>query len=330
LYSEKPLVGELAILPPNWSSKVLSWPPKRFWTQIRLSYEMLVSPPDILFIPVHVFPLIHPQKTVMTVHDVAAIRFPKSYNRFERWYTIWSGKFAARKLWKVIVPSKFTESELEFLTEEKNTNVHLVYHGFDAKIGEIKSSEEKNEILRKYNITKPFFVTLGRIEEKKNTGGLLRAFALFRKIVKQDFQLVLIGKPGYGYARVQEEKQGNLFAKDIVELGYVEAEDLSSILQSAHALVFPSLYEGFGIPVLEGFAAGIPVITSQQISTDEIAGDAAILVNPQDIEDIADAMRTVTEDITLQNTLIKKGAERVKDFSWEKCARETLNVLLNK
>ena len=94
LYTNKPLMGDLAVLPEGWSEKVLQWFPGRLWTQIRLSFEMLVNPPDVLFIPAHVFPIIHPKKTVMTVHDIAAIKFPESYNWFERWYSVWSAKFA--------------------------------------------------------------------------------------------------------------------------------------------------------------------------------------------------------------------------------------------
>src|SRR3989338_7400368 len=135
LYSDRPLEGELAHLPEHWESKVLRWPPKRLWTQMRLSWEMLVRPPDVLFIPAHVFPIIHPKKTVMTVHDVAAVRFPETYNWFELWYTIWSAKTALKKLWKIIVPSEFTKTELSAMSADKNSqNVVVIPHGYDEKI----------------------------------------------------------------------------------------------------------------------------------------------------------------------------------------------------
>ncbi|MEK7065054.1 MAG: hypothetical protein AAB963_01275, partial [Patescibacteria group bacterium] len=100
LYTREPLRGELAKLPENWTVKVLGWAPKRLWTQVRLSWEMLWRAPDVLFVPAHVFPIIHPKKTVMTIHDVAAIKFPKSYGWFERWYSVWSARVALKKLWK--------------------------------------------------------------------------------------------------------------------------------------------------------------------------------------------------------------------------------------
>lgn len=330
LYSEKALEGDIAVLPKNWSSKVLNWPPRRFWTQIRMSYEMLFHAPDILFIPAHVFPLIHPKKTVMTVHDVAAFRFSKSYNRFEQWYSLWSAKYAVKKLWKVIVPSEFTKKELQELSECENKNVVTVYHGFDAQIQEKKNPEEVQTILKKYKVQKPFFLTIGRLEEKKNTARVIRAFDIFksRGVQSQNFQFVCIGKPGYGYEKVQNAINVSPNKKDILELGYVEQADMTVLLQEAFALVFPSLYEGFGIPVLEGFAARIPVVTSSTTSTKEIAGDAALLVDPEFVEDIADAFQLVSEKTSLIQTLIEKGTSRVQNFSWKKCAEKTLDVFL--
>lgn len=330
LYSEKPLEGELAKLPANWSSKVLRWPPGRFWTQIRMSYEMLFHAPDVLFVPAHVFPLIHPKKTVMTVHDVAALRFPKSYNFFERWYSLWSAKYAVKHLWKIIVPSIFTKNELKDLIHTDQKNIEVVNHGFDHKFVERKTETEIEETLKKYKIQKPFFLFIGRLEEKKNTVGTLRAFEQFKNQVHHDeYQLVLIGKPGYGSEKVEEAIHTSKFAKDIIHPGYVEQRDIAAIFQAAEVFVFPTRYEGFGIPVLEAFAAGVPLITSKNTSTEEIAGDAALLVEPQGIEDIADAMQTLCTNTDLRQKLIEKGHARVKEFSWEKCARETGQILLS-
>ncbi len=328
LYSEKPLEGKLAKLPANWSSRVLHWPPRRFWTQIRLSYEMLVRAPDVLFIPAHVFPFIHPKKTVMTVHDVAALRFPNSYNWFERWYSLWSATYALKHLWTVIVPSEFTKNELKALLNKNQDHVEVVHHGFDQTLKEKKSEAQIAEILTKYNIRKPFLLSIGRIEEKKNTTTTVRAFEMLRQNYShENLQLVLIGKPGYGSEKVEEAIHMSRLVNDIIHPGYVEQADMSAIFQSAEALIFPSLYEGFGIPVLEAFAAGVPVVTSKNTSTKEIAGDAAVLVDPQDIKDICDAIEWLLTTAEAKQKLIAKGQLRLKDFSWEKCARETWNIL---
>lgn len=329
LYSEKPLEGDLAKLPANWSSKVLHWPPRRFWTQIRMSYEMWRHASDLLFVPAHVIPLIHPRKTVMTVHDVAALRFPKSYNLFERWYSLWSAKYAVKKLWRVIVPSIFTKDELKALKDTDQKNIVVVNHGFDQKFKERKSEIEIEEALKKYKIKKPFLLSIGRIEEKKNTVGTVRAFEMLKQAYHHDdLQLVLIGKPGYGGEKVETAIHTSKFVNDIIHPGYVDQADITAIFQAAEVFIFPTLYEGFGIPVLEAFASGVPVITSKNTSTEEIAGDAAVLVHPQDIEDICDALQWLLTDSEARQKLIEKGRARIQDFSWEKCARETLKVLV--
>ncbi len=342
LYSEVPLQGELAELPPNWSSKVLSWPPKRFWTQIRMSYEMLVNPPDVLFVPAHVFPFFHPKKTVMTVHDVAAIRFPQSYNWFERLYSTWSAKYAVQKLWRVIVPSEFTKTELisSFTVlplvgggkegvSPLNEKIRVVHHGFDTEFKQKKSDTEIVRVLKKYNIQKPFILSIGRLEEKKNTVRIIQAFQMWKEFYHHDeFQLLLIGKFGYGGEKVQKAIEESPVQKDILHPGYVEQEDIPALFQAAEIFLFPSLYEGFGIPVLEAFASVVPVITSKNNSTEEIAGDAAILVHPEDTDDMVGALEDLQKEKKLRDSLIENGKKRMENFSWEKCARETVDILI--
>jgi glycosyltransferase involved in cell wall biosynthesis len=325
LYSEKPLVGELAVLPPNWSSKVLAWPPKRLWTQLCLSFEMLMHAPDVLFIPAHVFPLIHPKKTVMTVHDVAALRFPHSYNWFERWYSLWSAKYAVKNLWKVIAPSQFTKDELFSLTQ-KNQNIEVVYHGYDERYNIRKDQKEIENILHKYKIEKPFLLSLGRIEEKKNTVRTIEAFNAL-KPEYPELKLVLVGKPGYGYEKVERAIAESPYKKDILRPGYVEQVDIASIMQATEVFVFPSLYEGFGIPILEAFASRTPVVTSKNNSCEEISGGAAREVDPLSSVDIQQAIDQILQDKSLQQNCIDAGQKRVQDFSWQKCAASTLKVL---
>ncbi len=378
VYSRESLKGELAKLPENWSNKVLHWPPKRFWTQIRLSLEMLFSPPDVLFVPAHVFPIIHPKKTIMTVHDVAALKFSKSYNWFERWYTIWSAKTALKKLWKVIVPSEFTKGEvLKTLKLEniKTNKIKVVQHGYDKRYRKIETDNEIeiNKVLNKYNIKKPFLLSVGRWEEKKNTARLIESFdtlchlernerpqgeseverfvtgsnskseqisplhpdyaSLHRDYGRNDnnsnLQLVLVGKPGHGYEKVEEALEKSPNKKDIIMPGYVDVEDLVYLMNAAEAFVFPSLYEGFGLPVLEALATGTPVVASKGTSLEEVGGEACVYVDPISVESIAKGINMALGDSQKRKAKSEKGLERVKDFSWEKCAEETLKVILS-
>lgn len=333
LYSDTPLTGSLGKLPENWESRVLHWPPKRLWTQVRLSWEMFRNPPDILFIPAHVVPLIHPKKTVMMVHDIAALQFPHTYNWFERWYTLWSAKYALKNLWKIITPSEFTKSELTKLSadSDKLSAIHVVHHGYDTRYKKIDDQNKIQDVLKKYNITRPFFLSVGRLETKKNTMNIVRAFTQYKINNKQltiNNQLILIGQPGHGYDEVKEAIVESAYKQDIRLLGWVSPEDVVPIMNAANVFVFPSLYEGFGLPILESFACGTPVIAGSGSSLEEVGGDAALYVDPKSTHDITMAMQKIVSDESTRQALIKKGLERVNNFSWEKSARETLDVLV--
>ncbi len=332
LYTDKPLQGELAKLPEGWSEKVLHWPLGRFWTQIRMSWEMFRNPPDVLFIPAHVFPIIHPKKTVMTVHDVAATRFPESYNWFERWYSVWSARYAVKKLWKVVVPSEFTKNELtsDFRLQTSG-NISVVHHGYDEKYRVIEDKINIRQILDKYSIAKPFVMSIGRLEHKKNT---LRIVEAFEKVKSQlstvNCQLLLIGKSGFGYSKIKSVIDNSQFKSDIIAPGWVDEEDIPILMNAAEVFVFPSLYEGFGIPVLEALACRTPVVASRGSSLEEVGGDCALYVDPEKPEEIANAIIELMQNDKLRMKKVELGMERVKEFSWEKCAKETLDILLSR
>ena len=318
LYSDKPLQGDLAELPPNWSVKILAWPPKRLWTQIRLSWEMLWHGPDVLFIPAHVFPLIHPKKTVMTVHDVAASKFPKSYNWFERWYSLWSAKYAVRKLWQVIVPSEFTKKELG------SDKIKVIAHGYDKRYGKIENVVDG--ILQKYNLAKPYIMSLGRLEEKKNTKRIIEAFNLIRQNL--EIKLLLVGMHGYGYNEVKVAIDCSPYKNDIFTPGWAVEADIPALMSAAEVFVFPSLYEGFGLPVLEAMACGTAVVASRGSSLEEVGGGAVIYVDSDKVEEISHAVLDLLQKEDLCMLKIKQGYERIWQFSWKKSAQETLQVLL--
>ncbi len=334
LYSDVPLVGDIAVLPSNWCSKVLFWPPHRFWTQIRMSWEMLIHPPDVLFIPAHVFPFIHPKKTVMTVHDIAGVKFPHSYNWFERWYSTWSSKYAAKKLWQIIVPSEFTKKELvDFigLDSVHSEHIHVVEHGYDERFHESVSEEKKKDILKKYAITEPYLLSIGRLEEKKNTWRIIKAFEQVKQNpLYADYQLVLVGQPGFGYERVKQVLDMSLVKKDILTPGWVGKDDLPGLLQNAQAFVFPSLYEGFGIPVLEAFASRTPCIVSQGSSLEEVGGSAVEVIDPLSEDALAQGIVRVLSEKEETAKKVEQGRQRVLQFSWRKSTQQVFEILRKK
>lgn len=321
LYSRKPLSGELAQLPDNWTSKILGWPPKRFWTQIRMSWEMLISKPDVLFIPAHVFPFVHPKKTVMTVHDMAASVFPEAYSRFECWYSLWSARRARKRLWKIIVPTDFVKESVEKEAPSGKAKVFTVHHGYDEAFG--IPAKETERVLNTYHIRQPYILSIGRLEEKKNTRRLVEAFSNMHG----EAQLVLVGKPGHGGEAVQCAIERSAQKDKIKRLGFVEQQDLRALMQCARLFAFPSLYEGFGIPVLEAFAAKTPVVTASGSSLEEVGGDAALYIDPKNTDELQQALEQMLTNKEKRDACIKQGSKRVEEFSWKKAAEQTADIL---
>lgn len=331
LYSTTPLRDGLEKLPPNWESRVLGWPPKRLWTQLRLSWEMFRRPPDLLFVPVHAMPVILPKRSVTTLHDVAFVSTPEAYTFFENWYQRFAVRFASKKADAILTVSEFSKSEIVRYFPVKPEKITVTHLGFDAE--QCRPVDDRDEIdrcLKRYDITRPYFLFVGRLEMKKNLGGLLRAFRLyhgFRGPGHVEHQLILVGKHGHGYEQAMRTLKGSEAEWHVKETGYVCDEDMRYLYAGAEALVFPSWYEGFGLPVIEAFACGTPVIASRTTSIPEVAGGAALLVDPSKPEEIAEAMKRVVSEPALRQELKEKGLARSKAFSWMNTAKETWRVL---
>lgn len=326
LYTEKPLTGDLAVLPAHWHEQVLRWPPKRLWTQVRLSWEMVVHTPDILFVPAHVPPYIHPKKTVLTVHDVAAKDTPGAYNWFEKWYSLWTAEEAILNLPSLIVPTQAVQMDLQRMFTRVDTNkIHVVHHGINPEFWRESSVVENEAVVSQYNLSKPYILAVGRIEEKKNSAGLVRSFAEARAAGYAG-KLVFVGKPGFGYETVEKAIKKSGVAEHIVMLNWLPTEHLVSVMRQASALVFPSFAEGFGLPVLEGMAAGVPVIATDVPSVREVGGNAAQYVDPNQMEQWAKAIVEIDQPVN-QARFRHLGKARASQFSWAISAAKTWEVI---
>jgi len=303
-----------------YSHKKLKWP-FPMWTQIRLAAEMALNKPDVLFIPVHVLPLIHPKNSVVTIHGLEYEYYPKTYPYNHLKYLRWSTKYALKHARKIIAVSENTKKDLIELYKGNPDKIEVVCHGVAEQGQSFKDSPENRTVLKGLSLKPPYILFIGRIEIRKNIHGLIKAFELLKKKYKVPHKLVLAGPKGYGYE--------SLNIKDnIIEKGYVSEEEKSQLLQNAEMFILPSFYEGFGMPILEAQSSGCPVITSNISSMPEVAGQGALLVNPKNIEEIAEMMYKIISDSQFKKDLIEKGYENLKEFSWQKCAQETLNVLL--
>lgn len=328
LYSREKLRGELGELPSGWRSSALNWPPRKLWTQIRLSWEMWQRPPEMLFIPAHTVPLIHPEKVVTTCHDVAFLRLPQVYDWPSLKYHKFAINFAIKHAAKIIVVSEFTKSELIEFFKISPERIAVVPNGYDSEQYKIiENKEAVAGVLQKYKINQPYILYTGRLELKKNTPGLVEAFKILKKNRQKPLKLVLVGHPGFGFEKVTEAIIDNNLHDEVIMTGWVPREDLPYLVSGASAFVFPSFYEGFGIPILEAMACGTPVVASGIPALREVAGEAAYLVDPYSLENIAEGINRVLTDEHLREGLKIRGLARVQDFSWEKCARETWKVL---
>jgi len=326
LYSKNRLEGELANLPKNAVNKILKFP--RLWSQIRLSSEMIKNPPDVLFVSAHTIPIRHPKNTVVTIHDVGFRQFPDLYTPLERYYHNFSMKFSVRYAKKIIAISNATKRDLIKIYNADESKMTVIYHGYDKN----KYFVEKNFDEQKYKDQlkyAPYLFFIGRLEAKKNIVNLVKAYAMLRKEPKNHHKLVLAGRPGYRYEdiKTQIDNLPENIRTDVIELGYVPDEDAAKYLRGADILVFPSKFEGFGMPLVEAMASGVPVVASNTTSIPEVVEDAGILCNPDKPFDFAAACSKIINSKLARDNLVAKGLKRAKDFSWTDAAKKTLKVI---
>lgn len=322
LYSPQPLTGELGELPPNWENRVLSWPPRRLWTQFRLSWEMFRRPPDLLFVPAHVLPLVLPRHVVTTMHDVAFMSQPRAYSPWGLAYLVVDAWLAVRRA-AILTVSDFSKSEIIRKFGAEPARIAVTPLGFDAERYRPATTEAIAN-LRSANGLKeaPYFLFIGRLERKKNLAGLLRAFAAFkrRRGPGDGVRLVLAGKPGRGYAAERAAIAGDPAEKFVSELGFVPDADVPALYSGAIATMLVSWYEGFGLPVIESGACDTPAIVSDRTSMLEVAKNGALFVDPSRPEEIANAMARLADDPRLRARLAAEASDNAHRYSWETCA----------
>ncbi|MDO8499741.1 MAG: glycosyltransferase family 1 protein [bacterium] len=322
LYSAHSLIPELADLPPNWQLKILRWPLGKLWTQLRLSGEFIFHPPDVFFAPGQLVPIICPKKTIAIIHDSAFLAVPEAYNFWGRQYLKWMNKLIINKSSKIITASEFNKSEIKkyYGGAAADKTVVIPFAGVCLPLRE--GEKQRGSVGR---IIKPYILYIGRLELKKNTANLIRAFNILKN--KFDTQLVLVGIPGVGYAEIETEINNSPFKQDIILLGFVQGEELSSFLSDAEVFVFPSQYEGFGLPVLEAMAAGCPVVAADIPALREVGGEAAIYSDGDTSAKLAESLARVINNDQLSEQMRQAGLARAQNFSWEKIVAQILTLL---
>jgi glycosyltransferase involved in cell wall biosynthesis len=310
--------------------RVIPWP--RLWTHLRLSAEVTQRRPDVLFVPSHVLPALHPRRSVVTVHDLGYRAFPEAHTTFDRLYLDVSTRFNARSAAAVLADSQATKDDLVRFTGVAADKVTVVYLGRDETLapeqdpGRLAEVQQRLGIARPGQPAPPYILYVGTLQPRKNLVRLVDAFAAARR-QRPDLALVLAGRRGWLadpiFARVDA-----LGLHDAVHFpGYVDSADLPALFSGALCFAFPSLYEGFGFPVLEAQACGAPVLAANTTSLPEVAGDGALLVDPLDTDAMTAALLRLAGEPALRERLRAAGFANLRRFSWQRCAQETLSVL---
>lgn len=268
---------------------------------------------DLLHSINNVIPLLTATSSIVTILDVTSFKMQNRFGKLKNFYLRKLVPYSSKKVSRIIAISKNTEKEIVKYCNVEDSKIDVIYIGVSS-IFKYENSKNNN----------PYILYVGTLEPGKNIKRIIEAFAEISENIKN--KLVIAGRKGWMYRDIFETTKRLGLTKKVVFKGYVPYKYLPDLYYNASVFVFPSLHEGFGLPVLEAMACGTPVITSNTSSLPEVAGEAAILVNPHNTKEIADAIENLLSNEKLRKELISKGIEQVKLFSWEKCARETLKV----
>lgn len=294
--------------------------------------DKLIGGADVFFSPHFLLaPLSSDCKRVTTFHDLSYIRF----REFFSWRRNFWHKFQMRSSsWpglsdKVIAVSRSTKKDLLEKYDISSDKIKVIYSSVSDLI--FRPVEEDLALFRKkHGLPDKFILFLGKLEPRKNIVGLIKAFNFLKNSEGfEDLYLIIVGSPGWLYKNIYQEVDSSSHKDKIIFKNYIKDEDRKFYYSLASVFVYPSFFEGFGFPPLEAMACGTPVVVSFNSSLPEIVGTGAILVDPHNVVDISNAVKSILNDSNLKDKLVKRGLERVQDFTWQKCAKKTLEVINN-
>lgn len=305
--------------------------PKRLWTQIGLPFRLFRErkKPDIFFTPSHYAPRFSPVPVAIAVMDVSFLHFPETFAKKDLiQLTSWTA-YSIKKASVIFTISDASRNDILEKYHVDSRKVVVTYPGIRTISTLRPDVYSKNMTKTELGINGEYFLFVGTLQPRKNITRLIEAFSRLKKEkkIEDDVKLVIVGKRGWMYEEIIDAPRKYSVVSSVVFLEFVKDEDLPLLYKHAIAFVLPSLYEGFGLPVLEAMKFDCPVIISNVSSLPEAGGDAAIYVDPNDVSDIALKMGKVYQDKKLRTDMIEKGRQQVKKFSWETSAKKTLEVL---
>lgn len=319
----------------NFNKNVFSLFPygvyRRAWNYIPVKYNWIFNDESDIY---HFFNFIVPPrikgKVITTIHDMTYELYPETMDIRNLKRIKNDIQYSVNRANKIITVSESSKNDIIKFLNIEESKIEVIYNGVEYdKFNKSYSDEEKNRVRYRYGLSKNYILYMGTLEPRKNIESIIEAFSLFKRentSSSKNIKLVIAGKKGWLFESIFNLVDKLNLKDDVIFTDYIDENDKSIIYNMASLFVFPSLYEGFGIPVLEAMASSVPVITSNVSSLPEVAGDAAILVEPKDIKSIAQYMDKVLVDKELRNNLIKKGHEQAKKFTWESSAKKLVNI----
>lgn len=297
--------------------------------KLSMPIEFLMGMLDIFHGPCYFVPHCLRCKSIVTIHDLMTLRYPEFLELETVDYYNKKIRISTQRADAIIAISNFTKTEIVDLLNIPEERVRVIYNGISPVFHPVKERRKIEGVKAKYGLTGNYLLFVGNIEPKKNISTLIRACAALWNSTIYKYPLLVIGSKTWHlwhFKEVWKVVQQFHAEKDIIFADVVCNEDLPYLYSGAELFIFPSLFEGFGIPVIEAMACGTPVVASNRASIPEIAGEAALLVDPLDVNEMTEAMHKVLSNRILREQLVEKGLKQVKNFSWERTARETLKL----
>ncbi len=293
------------------------------WAHGILPWQARQAKIDLLHIPANVTPIFSPCPTIITIHDMIAYKFPHYVTPWFRNYFRAALPLTAKKASIILTNSAHSKRDIIEILGVSPNKVVVTYLAASPDF-QCLSKNKVKETIRKYNLSN-FILTVSTLEPRKNMKGLLQAFALLRE---KGFphQLIHVGPKGWYFNDILAQVPQLGLQDSVRFLGHIPRDDLVALYNAASVFVYPSFYEGFGLPVLEAMACGCPVVTSKCSSLPEIVEQAGIMVDPYDVNQLAEAIQNVLEDLSLAQALCQRGLSRSNAFTWQRCAHQTLDV----
>jgi glycosyltransferase involved in cell wall biosynthesis len=316
-----------AQLGPNFRTVLEPSPNYSFREQIHVPWVLRRERPDVYHAPHYILPAGVRCPSVVTIHDCIHLMFPQYLpNRAAYAYARASMWAAARRSDCILTVSEASKRDILHFFNVRPEKIVVVYNAIDDHFRVTPAEEDVARVRERYQLDHKFVLYVGNIKPHKNLVRLIEAFAELRRTGFEDVKLLIIGDEISKLPALRRAVHSHKLHKHVRFLGYVSDQTLGILYRLASTFVFPSLYEGFGLPPLEAMASGTPVVTSNVSSLPEVAGDAAVLVDPYDVDSIVDGLRRILSDPALAAELRRKGLERAREFSWERSVAKTRQV----